>query len=118
MARELFKLDLSTPGVGLLELLLPAVLDPLEFDQLNDALLSAIAANPGTRWVIDLAAVTYMGSAVLGLMVNVRQRAKSAGGAVTLCSMTPQLFGVFQACSLHRLFPIHPTRADALASIR
>jgi anti-anti-sigma factor len=118
MSRELFKLDLSTPGLGVCQLLLPNVLDPMVFDQLNDSLLTAVTTSPGTRWVIDLGAVTYMGSAVLGLMVNIRQRIKSGGGTVVLCAMTPQLFAVFQACSLHRLFTIVPNRDQALAQLR
>jgi anti-anti-sigma regulatory factor len=51
-------------------------------------------------------------------MVNIRQRIKSGGGAVVLCAMTPQLFAVFQACSLHRLFTIVPNRDQAVAQLR
>lgn len=113
--RDFFRVHL-TPHATVLELLLPELLDPLEFDRLNDALLTTIGANPSAPWVLDLAGTAYIGSAVLGLLVNLRQRIKSANGLLALCSLSPALSQVFHACSLNRLFSIHPTRADALAS--
>jgi anti-anti-sigma factor len=93
------------------------MMDSLELDRLNEALLAAVAAAPSANWVLDLAGTAYMGSAVLGLLVNVRQRVKSAGGRLALCSLSPTLVGIFYTSSLHRLFAIHATRPDALASL-
>ena len=43
--------------------------------------------------MLDLTDVVYMGSSVLGLMVNVRQTIKSAGGKLVLCGMSERLHG-------------------------
>jgi anti-anti-sigma factor len=118
--RDFFRLHPTPPGVPaatVIELLLPEVLDSLEIDRLNDTLLTAIAADPSANWVLDLAGTAYMGSAVLGLLVNLRHRIKSANGQLSLCSLSPALLGVFQATSLQRLFAIHPTRPDALRAL-
>lgn len=118
--RDFFRLHAAPPGAPhatVLELLLPDAIDSLEFDRLNDDLLTTIGANPSAAWVLDLAGTAYMGSAVLGLLVNLRQRIKSANGQLALCSLSPALTQVFHACSLNRLFSIHPTRQDALASL-
>jgi anti-anti-sigma factor len=113
--RELFRLHPS-PSATVIELLLPEMMDSLELDRLNEALLAAVDAAPSANWVLDLAGTAYMGSAVLGLLVNVRQRVKSANGRLALCSLSPTLVGIFYTSSLHRLFALHPTRPDALAS--
>ena len=71
------------------ELAFPAHLDSGEFDRLNELLLDVFSRNPGGRWVLDLAALAYMGSSVLGLMVNLRQRVKDAGGKLAFCNCPP-----------------------------
>lgn len=116
-SRDLYRVH-SAGDVTVIELLLPDILDPLDFDRLNEALLTIIGNNPNGAWVLDLAPTTYMGSAVLGLLVNLRQRLKTSGGRLALCSLSPALLGVFHACSLQRLFEITLTRNDAMAILR
>lgn len=55
-----------------------------------------------------------MGSAMLGLLVNVRQRVKAARGKLVLCGLSPQLASIFQACCMDRLFTTARDRARAL----
>ena len=105
-------------AVGVVELALPSVLDSEEFDQLNEAMLSLFANEGESRWVLDLSGISYAGSAVLGLMVNVRQKIKQSGGRLVLCSLSPRLLQIFQTCSLERLFTIVRDREDALRVLR
>src|SRR5262247_1897063 len=65
-------------SINVLELHLPDQIDTAEFDTLNQSLLDVIQdrsqkAGDGASWVIDLARVSYMGSAMLGMIVNLRQ---------------------------------------------
>jgi anti-anti-sigma factor len=113
MAREFFRLK-SEPSLTVIELLLPETLDGLEFDRFSDELWSVLDSKPGHIWILDLAGVQYMGSAVLGMMVNVRQRIKDSRGQLIMCSLSPRLQGVFRMCSLERLFTIVKTRAEAV----
>jgi stage II sporulation protein AA (anti-sigma F factor antagonist) len=115
---DFFTLHDQGGNVTVAELLLPESLDALEFDRLNESLLSAIDANPSGSWVLDLAGTAYMGSAVLGLLVNLRQRVKSKSGQIALCCLSPALLGVFHACSLQRLFTLCKSRQDALNHLR
>ena len=100
--------------VHVVELSLPIDLDVGEFDRLNDALLSAIGGAPDGRWVLDLSRLDYMGSASLGLMVNVRQQIKQAGGRLVLCGMSPRLIQIFRTCCMEQLFKIARTRDEAI----
>ena len=113
MSEDLYRVTRDGP-VNVVELLLPQHLDAQEFDRLNDSLLTALAAKPDGRWVVDLTALAYMGSPLLGLMVNLRQRVLQAGGKLALCGLSPQLLRIFTTCCLQRLFVISKTRPDAV----
>jgi anti-anti-sigma factor len=97
-----------------LGLTLPETLDDADFDRLMKAVLEHVAADPGGGWVLDLTALDYAGSAMLGLMVNLRQTVRAAGGRLALCGVSPRLLQILQTCSLERLFSIHRTRPDAV----
>jgi anti-anti-sigma factor len=113
MARDFFRLK-SEPSLTVIELLLPETLDGLEFDRFSDDLWTVLDAKPAHLWILDLGGVQYMGSAVLGLMVNIRQRVKDSRGQLVMCNMTSRLLSVFRTCSLERLFTIVKTRNDAI----
>ncbi len=100
--------------VGVLALTLPEQLESSHFDEINDSLLSAIEANPSGAWVLDLAQVAYMGSTLLGMMVNLRQRIRIANGQLALCGLSERLMAIFRACSLVNLFVICKNRQQAV----
>jgi anti-sigma B factor antagonist len=101
--------------VNVLRLSLPDGIDTMEIDTIIDGVLGKLDGKAQGRWVTDLSDVSYMGSSMLGLMVNIRQRISQAGGKLILCGMKPQLLNIFQACCLERLFSIAKTRDDAIA---
>src|SRR5437764_11203712 len=105
-------------GVHVMELTLPLVVDPADFDKLNEAIGDATDSAGGERWVLDLRHVEYVGSALLGLLVNLRQRIKSAGGRLVLCGLSDQVTKALQTCSLHSLFTIAGQRAEAVKSAK
>jgi anti-anti-sigma factor len=113
LEKDFVKLTVSE-SANLMELTLPESLDSEEFDALNESMLKTVQAKPSDNWVLDLSAVNYMGSSVLGLMINVRQHIKSGGGRLALCGMSPQLTRIFHTCCLEKLFIIMRTRGDAL----
>jgi anti-anti-sigma factor len=130
MSQDLFRVTLEpspepdAPGRGrgaggalpvrVVELSLPLSLDPHEFDRLNEHLLKTLGEHAADRWVMDLTRALYMGSAVLGLMVNIRQVIKTGGGKLVLCGLSDRLVQVFQTSCLVRLFVIARTRSDAV----
>ncbi|CAN5523865.1 hypothetical protein BH09PLA1_BH09PLA1_11850 [soil metagenome] len=115
MHHDFFRVE-SSESVQIIELTLPQALDSSEFDELNESILGTISSRKSDRWVIDLGHVDYMGSAMLGMMVNLRQQIKSAGGKLVLCAMPPSLLQIFRTCCMERLFVIAKTRSDALKS--
>ena len=110
---EFFRIE-SQQTLHVVELTLPELIDPLEFDRLNDAMLAELDGKADQKWVMDLSRVNYMGSAMLGMIVNFRQRVRTGGGRLVLCGLSPRLHEIFRACSMERLFTIVRTRNDAL----
>ena len=104
--------------VHTIELTLPLVVDPVEFDRLNDGIGRAVENGADERWVLDLSGVQYVGSALLGLLVNLRQRIKSAGGKLVLCGLSEQVTKALRTCSLHTLFSVATNRADAQKTVK
>lgn len=116
MAKDFVQVT-STQSVHVIGLALPESLDSEEFDRLNESMLKTVDGKIGEGWVLDLSGVDYMGSSVLGLMINVRQRIKSGGGKLALCGMSPRLMQIFHTCCLEKLFTIAKTRADAVRTL-
>jgi len=104
----------ATQSVNVIDLALPESLDSEEFDRLNESMLKSIDGKVSDRWVLDLSGVDYMGSSVLGLMINVRQHIKAGGGKLALAGLSPQLTQIFRTCCLEKLFMITKTRAEAI----
>jgi stage II sporulation protein AA (anti-sigma F factor antagonist) len=107
----------DTVGATVLELTLPDQLDDSDFDRLNEALLALIDDASPDR-IIDLSRVNYMGSAMLGMMVNLRQQVKNIKGRLVLCGMSQRLTDIFRTCCMERLFTIARTRTDALRIVK
>jgi anti-sigma B factor antagonist len=110
---ELFRVS-SVGLVQVIRLALPQTPDSTEFDRLNETLLSTIAERAEGSWVVDLSDIAYAGSAVLGLLVNVRQRIKEAGGRLVLCGLSGTMLQIFQTCSLEKLFLIRKSQDEAV----
>jgi len=117
-SKPLFKITAGASPIHVLELMLPDNLDSLAIDELIKQILAGVSQPGGGRWIIDLTKVIYMGSAMLGLLVNIRQHIRRAGGKLALCGLSPQLLGIFQSCCLERLFTIVKTRGQAEAVLR
>ena len=115
MSTNLYRLS-KAGTVNVIDLTLPHALDIDEFDRLNEAILELIRAEPEGQWVLDLSQLSYMGSAALGLLVNLRQQIKQSGGRLVLCGLSPQLMHIFKTCCMERLFRIVKGRADAVAA--
>ena len=107
----------SADKIEVLALNFPQQMDFNEFDKIIDALTHVVAAKPSAKWVIDLTHVEYTGSAILGLLVNLRQQVKESGGSLMLCCMSQRLSDILHACSLDRLFKTAPTRAAAMKAV-
>lgn len=98
-----------------IEFFLPAQIEASEFDGLNALLAKAVVEQAGAKWVVDLSNAVYAGSALLGMLINLRTKVKQTKGRLILCGLDPMLERVLRAGSMDRLFTIAPDRSAALA---
>ena len=104
-------------AVHVIDLWLPEQLDSEAFTQLNESMMRTLDGKIDGRWLLDLASVQYMGSSVLGLMINIRQHIKSGGGKLALSGLTPRLSQIFRTCCLEKLFVISRNREEGLRAL-
>lgn len=116
MSQDFFRHRIED-SINVIELDLPSTLDAAEFDRLNESILTIFDGQTGGQWIIDLSAVDYVGSSVLGLIVNLRQRIKSGKGKLVLCGLSNHLTQIFRHSSLERLFVICRDREDAMSRL-
>lgn len=67
------------------------------------------------RLVLHLAGVDSIDSGGLGLIVRYMTRARNAGGAMTLCAVSPKIDQVLTMTRLRSVLPPHETEAEAIA---
>jgi anti-anti-sigma factor len=116
MAKDFVKVT-TTASVNVIDLWLPQQLDSGEFDRLNESLLGVLAGKADDRWLLDLSSVDYMGSSVLGMLINLRQHIKTGGGKLALSGLNPRMLQIFRTCCLEKLFKIERTREEGIRSL-
>ena len=77
--------------------------------------LAAASGAPAPRIVLDLAAVGFLDSTVLGTIVGVVRRAREAGGDVTVVLPDGPARRIFEITGLEKVVDIQPDRASATA---
>lgn len=117
MSQELFHV-MQENSVNVIGFTVPEGLDSMEIDKLIENVLASVTPNAKGKWVADLSGVTYLGSSLLGLMVNLRERIRQSGGTLILCGVSPMLAKIFKNCCLERLFIFARTRQDAFALVK
>ena len=102
--------DLLERGLGLV--VVTGEVD-LETSPLLARELAALGVRGAARFVVDLAAVTFIDSSGLGVLV----RARRAHGPVAIVAAAPQVLLVFDLTGLRSVLSVHQTRDEALKAL-
>ncbi len=92
------------------------ILDEANIVEIGASLTSLIDESETPKLLLDFANVDHLSSAALGMLINANNRVKQRNGQLRLTNIKPQIFEVFVITKLNKLFKIHPTRTEALAS--
>lgn len=92
------------------------IIDEMNIADIGQRLMSIIDEAPTPKLLLDFGQVEHLSSAALGMLINANGRIKSKNGQLRLANIKPQIYEVFQITKLNKLFYIHPTRQEALAS--
>ena len=103
-------------GGSICVVLLSGKIDALAAEELQTALRELLTQGH-SRYVFDLAALDYIGSLGLGVLVAFRNDPRVNGGVV-FCNTTPFVRSTLQVTKLDKHFRMYPSRADAIDAIR
>jgi anti-anti-sigma factor len=81
--------------------------------QLEQVLVGAAAASEAV--IVDCAALDYVSSAGLRVLLRVAKTAQRSGIGFVLCALQPAVREVFEVSGFSRIIAVHPDRAAALA---
>ena len=82
---------------------------------LRDRISSAIS-DGAHELVVDLTETTFVDSMTLGVLLGGMKRLRANGGRLRLVVARPDVRRIFEITLLDRVFPLHTTRAEALAA--
>ncbi|MDZ5460982.1 STAS domain-containing protein [Azohydromonas lata] len=69
-----------------------------------------------TRVVLDMAGVKFVDSSGLGALISCLRQLNGRRGDFRLCEMSRTVRALFELMRMHRVFNIHDSREDAVAS--
>jgi len=92
------------------------ILDEANIADIQNTLNAMVEEEAQPRMLLDFASVDHLSSAALGALININNKIKAKNGQLRLANIKPQIFEVFVITKLNKLFRIHGTRAEALAS--
>ena len=111
------RLDLSTDsGVTVVRFRDQKILDEAIIQQLGDELSEVVSSGEHKNLLLNFEDVGFLSSAALGKLISVKKKASTAETNLKLCSIKHELMEVFKLTNLDRVFEIHDTQAEALAS--
>lgn len=92
-------------------------LDESSVLQLSDVLLNTIDQTTTPRVVLDMSRTAFIGSRLIGVLVRAWKRVRERHGAMAFCGLRPECLEVLKVVHLDTLWPIFPSRGDAMASV-
>jgi anti-sigma B factor antagonist len=103
-------------GPGYVVVSVAGELDASTEREFRDALTSVLA--PGVlRIVVDLAGVTFMASAGIGVLMGMRRVLADEGGSLALASPRGEVAQVLKLTGVGEVIPVAATVADAIARL-
>ncbi len=94
------------------------ILDEANIQQIGEEIAGLIDAGPAPRILISFEHVDHLSSAALGALITINNRVRQKGGQLRLSDIDPQIYEVFVITKLNKLFEIHDSASQAMASFR
>jgi anti-sigma B factor antagonist len=80
--------------------------------------ISKMVSSGKNHIVLELTGLKYMNSSGLNVLVNILTKARSAGGDVSVCNLSPKVRELLVVTKLDTIFHIQPSVEDAVKKLR
>lgn len=78
--------------------------------------VGALVREKRLNLVIDMAAIDFIDSSGLGILISALRSVNKLGGDIKIASLQDQVRAIFELTRLHRIFEIFDEREDAIKS--
>jgi len=103
-------------GITRIEFVDRNILDEANIQQIGEEIGRIIDERPQPKVLISFDNVDHLSSAALGTLITINNRIRSKDGGLRLANIDKQIYEVFVITKLNKLFQIHETDDDAMAS--
>lgn len=103
-------------GVTTVEFVDRNILDEANIQAISEEIASLIDRTESPKLLISFANVDHLSSAALGALITINHRVRDREGQLRLANIDPQIYEVFVITRLNKLFEIHDTADQAIAS--
>ena len=106
----------ESDGVHVVKFADRKILEELSIKEIGEDLSRLISGSSGIRLLLSFVDVEHLSSAALGMLIKLNKEVKDSSGTLKLSDIAPQIYEVFKITRLNKLFDIHNTKEEALAS--
>lgn len=92
------------------------ILDEANIQRIGEEIVSVIEQRDRPKLLINFENVDHLSSAALGTLITINNKVRARAGQLRLAEIDPQIYEVFVITKLNKLFDIHDSADDALAS--
>ncbi len=103
-------------GITRIEFVDRNILDEANIQQIGDEISQIIDELESPRLLISFENVDHLSSAALGTLITINNKIRGKDGQLRLANIDPQIYEVFVITKLNKLFQIHDTSDQAMAS--
>lgn len=83
------------------------ILEPLQIKNLEDSIFPVIEQASQTVIILDFGNVSFLSSAVLGLLIRVSKKICENTSELRLCNIKPKIYEIFKITRLDEIFQIY-----------
>ena len=105
-------------GITQIEFVDRNILDEANIQQIGDEITRVVDEKAQPKVLISFENVDHLSSAALGTLITINNRVRQKDGQLRLCNIDPQIYEVFVITKLNKLFQIHRTVPEAMASFK
>ena len=103
-------------GVTHIEFVDRNILDEANIQQIGEEIARLVDETPHPKVLISFQNVDHLSSAALGTLITINNKIRGKDGQLRLANIDPRIYEVFVITKLNRLFQIHDSADQALAS--
>ncbi len=92
----------------------PELLEEATIQAVGEQLMGLVQNQNCPRLVLNLIAVKRLSTMVVGKLIALHKKVRTAGGRLVLCGINPEVHGIFEIFNLPRLLPIYVEEQEAL----